>query len=108
RQCRERGKALVPQAPRGPGFERLAGSLVVGCSPGGDLFGITVFEPPIGIGDFYTVQHLDVGALPSRWCRTNRWLSHVPCWDACRGSPSIGASARSEEHTSELQSLAYT
>ncbi len=64
RQRGERGKALVPRAPGRPGFERLFGSFVVGGHPGRYLLGITVFEPPIRIGDGNAVQHLDIGAAP--------------------------------------------
>ncbi len=60
-QARERGKALVPATPDGPGFERLAGALVVEGDPLGDLGGLTVLQPPIRVGHRDAV--IDVGLV---------------------------------------------
>ena len=53
RQCRERGKALVPPIPAGSGSERLAGTCVVEGDPLGNVGGLAVLQPPIRI------RHLD-------------------------------------------------
>ncbi len=60
-QRHERGKALVPPTPGGPGIERLSCSGVVSGDPLGDLGGLAVLQPPIGVGHLDAV--VDVGLL---------------------------------------------
>ena len=92
RQANKRGKALVPLAPRGTGIERLSRVSVLNGDPVCRRFGIPVLEPSIGIDELDAVDGVD-DLLTSGRRRSHRLgVSHAPCWDACRGSPSNGAS----------------
>ena len=66
---RERGEALVPPSPTGPGLERLTCSGVVRSDPSADFGGIAVFEPAVWIGDRHAVVDVVIVAAPRRGCR---------------------------------------
>ena len=69
RQRHERGKALVPPAPVGPGIERLSGSFVLGGDPLGTSADVAVFQPPVRIGDVDAVKDVDHVLAPGGRCR---------------------------------------
>ena len=82
-KARERGEALEPPCPHGPGIERLSGSLVVGRDPRCDRCRGTILEPAVRIVHLDAVQDVDVVASPRGGRRRH-------------GEPGLGAYALSD------------
>ena len=61
---------------------------VLGGHPLLHLVGLSVLQPPVGVGDLDTVQRVD-HLIPSarRWWHDQGRYSLNPCWVVCRGSP---------------------
>ena len=91
RPAHQRDESLIPPATIWLGIERLTGALVLQCHPLDGGLRFAILEPPIRIGNGNAVIQVGHHQPRSRRRYGEPGVSHAPCWDAYRGSPSSGA-----------------